>query len=128
MDSDEHAKEVKLFGLGPLLLGRYQRLSETFYSEDRRLAMARAGWAYSLSLIGTAAFYGCYVMIALSALVMNGGLVRQVLAEDFVRTAGSAPALSTTISATSGLRSERVLSLLIALEALRAAPEVLVKR
>ena len=68
------------------------------------------------------------VMIAISALVMNGGLVRQVLAEDFVRTAGSAPALSTTISATSGLRSERVLSLLIALEALRAAPEVLVKR
>lgn len=67
------------------------------------------------------------VMIAISALVMNGGLVRQVLAEDSVRTAGS-PALSTTITATSGLRSERVLSLLIALEALRAAPEVLVKR
>jgi len=68
------------------------------------------------------------VMIAVAALAMNGGLVRQVLAEDFVRTAGSAPALSTTITATSGLRSERVLSLLIALEALRAAPEVLVKR
>ena len=68
------------------------------------------------------------VMIAMSALVMNGGLVRQVLAEDFVKTAGSATALSTTITATSGLRSERVLSLLIALEALRAAPEVLTKR
>jgi hypothetical protein len=68
------------------------------------------------------------VMIAVAALAMNGGLVRQVLAEDYARTAGSAPALSTTISATSGLRSERVLSLLIALEALRAAPEVLVKR
>jgi len=68
------------------------------------------------------------VMIAMGALVMNGGLVRQVLAEDFVKTAGTAPALSTTITATSGLRSERVLSLLIALEALRAAPEVLTKR
>ena len=27
--NDEHAKEVKLFGLGPLLLGRYKRLAET---------------------------------------------------------------------------------------------------
>jgi len=68
------------------------------------------------------------VMIAVAALAMNGGLVRQVLAEDFATTPGAAPALSTTITATSGLRSERVLSLLIALEALRAAPEVLVKR
>lgn len=68
------------------------------------------------------------MMIASSALVMNGGMVRQVLAEDFARTVGSAPALSTTITATSGHRSERVLSLLIALEALRAAPEVLEKR
>lgn len=68
------------------------------------------------------------MMIASSALVMNGGLVRQGLAEDFASTVGSAPALSTTITATSGHRSERVLSLLIALEALRAAPEVLDKR
>ena len=68
------------------------------------------------------------VMIAIAALVMmNGGLIRQVLAEDSVRATAS-PALSTSITATSGHRSERVLSLLIALEALRAAPEVLVKR
>jgi ATP-binding cassette subfamily B protein len=40
--NDEHAKEVKLFGLGPLLLGRYQTLAETFYREDRALAMKRA--------------------------------------------------------------------------------------
>ena len=65
------------------------------------------------------------VMIAIAALVMNGGLVRQVLAEDLSRNTST---LSTIVTATSGLRSERVLSLLIALEALRAAPEVLVKR
>ena len=69
------------------------------------------------------------VMIASAALlIMNGGLIRQVLAEDLAKTAAGAPALSTTITATSGHRSERVLSLLIALEALRAAPEVLEKR
>ena len=61
--NDEHAKEVKLLGLGPLLLGRYRSLSERFYGEDRRLALRRAGWGYGLSLVSTAVFYGCYAFI-----------------------------------------------------------------
>jgi ATP-binding cassette subfamily B protein len=61
--NDEHAKEVKLLGLGPLLLGRYRSLSERFYVEDRQLAVRRAGWGYGLSLISTAVFYGCYALI-----------------------------------------------------------------
>ena len=61
--NDEHAKEVKLFGLGPLLLGRYRTLAETFFADDRRLAVRRAGWGYALSLLSTAVFYGCYAMI-----------------------------------------------------------------
>jgi ATP-binding cassette subfamily B protein len=61
--NDEHAKEVKLLGLGPLLLGRYRSLSERFYAEDRQLAVRRAGWGYGLSLISTAVFYGCYAVI-----------------------------------------------------------------
>ena len=65
--NDEHAKEVKLFGLGPVLLGRYRQLAETFFREDRGLAVRRAGWTFGLSLIATAAFYGCYVAIALAA-------------------------------------------------------------
>ena len=65
--NDGHAKEVHLFGLGPMLLGRYKTLSETFYGEDKRLAMRRALWAYVLSLLGTAAFYGCYAYIAIAA-------------------------------------------------------------
>jgi ATP-binding cassette subfamily B protein len=64
--NDEHAKEVKLFGLGPLLLGRYRRLAETFFEEDRRLAVGRAGWGYGLSLLSTLTFYGCYVLIVLA--------------------------------------------------------------
>jgi ATP-binding cassette, subfamily B, bacterial len=65
--NDEHVKEVKLFGLGPMLLERYRKLSETFYADDRRLAVRRAGWTFVLSLIATAAFYGCYVVVALAA-------------------------------------------------------------
>jgi ATP-binding cassette, subfamily B, bacterial len=65
--NDEHAKEVKLFGLGPLLLGRYRTLAETFYREDRALAIRRARWSFALSLLATAAFYGCYAWMALAA-------------------------------------------------------------
>ncbi|MEO6004632.1 MAG: ABC transporter ATP-binding protein [Opitutus sp.] len=64
--NDEHAKEVKLFGLGPLLLDRYRRLAETFYADDKKLAVQRAGWTFGLSLIASGAFYGCYVAIALA--------------------------------------------------------------
>jgi ATP-binding cassette subfamily B protein len=63
--NDEHVKEVKLFGLGPHLLGRYRALSETFYREDQRLALRRAGWTQALSLLGTAAFYGAYALMAM---------------------------------------------------------------
>lgn len=65
--NDNHAKEVKLFGIGETLLGRYRTLGETFYEEDRRLAVRRAGWAYALSLVGTGTFYGCYAFMALAA-------------------------------------------------------------
>jgi ATP-binding cassette subfamily B protein len=65
--NDEHAKEVKLFGLGPLLLGRYRTLAETFYGEDRTLAVKRARWSFALSLLATTAFYGCYAWMALAA-------------------------------------------------------------
>ena len=61
--NDEHAKEVKLFGLGPLLLDRYRRMAETFFTDDRRLAVKRTLWGYGLSLVSTAVFYGCYAFI-----------------------------------------------------------------
>jgi ATP-binding cassette, subfamily B, bacterial len=65
--NDDHAKEVKLFGLGPMLLDRYKRLGETFYREDRQLAVRRASWSYALSLVATLAFYGCYAVVAIAA-------------------------------------------------------------
>ena len=65
--NDEHAKEVKLFGLGPMLLERYRSLAETFFGQDRQLAIRRALWTFGLSLLATAAFYGCYVAVAVAA-------------------------------------------------------------
>jgi ATP-binding cassette, subfamily B, bacterial len=65
--NDEHVKEVKLLGLGPLLLKRYREFGEQFYREDRSLSARRALWAGLLSLLATAAFYGGYLSLAFDA-------------------------------------------------------------
>jgi ATP-binding cassette subfamily B protein len=65
--NDDHAKEVKLFGLGPMLLERYKKLGEAFFKEDQALATNRSIWGFVLSIVGTGAFYGAYVAMAVSA-------------------------------------------------------------
>lgn len=65
--NDEHVKEVKLFGIGPLLLERYRSLAQTFYREDKRLALRRAAFTQVLSVLGVGAFYATYASMALAA-------------------------------------------------------------
>jgi ATP-binding cassette subfamily B protein len=67
--NDEHAKEVKLFGLGPLFLGRYKELAERFHREDSRLATRRSIVTHLLSLVATLTFYGAYASMAALAAV-----------------------------------------------------------
>jgi ATP-binding cassette subfamily B protein len=66
---EDNVKEVKLFGLGPLLLGRYRDIFRRLYKADRSLAIRRDGWGFVLGLIGTAALYGAYAWIALAAVI-----------------------------------------------------------
>lgn len=61
---DEFAKEVKLYGLGPLFLQRYREIFELVFAEDRKLTLRRGVWGFLLGLIGTGAFYGAYLWIA----------------------------------------------------------------
>lgn len=65
--NDEHAKEMKLFGLGPLFLGRYKALSEKFLAEDTALAVRRTIVTHLLSLLATLTFYGAYAWMAVLA-------------------------------------------------------------
>jgi len=81
--NDEHAKEVKLFELGPLFLGRYKELAERFHREDSRLATRRSLVTHGLSLIATLAFYGAYAAMAALAAVGQltlGNMTMYVLA------------------------------------------------
>jgi ATP-binding cassette subfamily B protein len=64
--NDEHAKEVKLFSLGPPLLARYRALSVALFEEDRRVAIRRA-LGQILSLLATVAFYAAYAFMGLAA-------------------------------------------------------------
>jgi ATP-binding cassette subfamily B protein len=63
---EDHAKEVKLYGLGPRLLERYRDIFRRLYREDRALTMRRDAWGFALGLIATAALYGAYAWIALT--------------------------------------------------------------
>ncbi|HUL18764.1 MAG TPA: ABC transporter ATP-binding protein [Steroidobacteraceae bacterium] len=64
---EDHAKEVKLFGLGARLLERYRAIFRRLYREDRALTIRRDAWGFALGLIGSVALYGAYAWIALSA-------------------------------------------------------------
>jgi ATP-binding cassette subfamily B protein len=64
---EDHAKEVKLFELGPLLLDRYRQIFRKVFKEDRALTIRRDTWGFFLGLISTAAFYAAYAWIAVSA-------------------------------------------------------------
>jgi ATP-binding cassette, subfamily B, bacterial len=55
MTSDQAAKEVRLFGLRDLLVGRLSRLLDVIYREDRRLAARQVAYSLpaGLALAGT---------------------------------------------------------------------------
>jgi ATP-binding cassette subfamily B protein len=65
---EDHAKEVKLFGLGPLLLDRYRGIFRKLYAEDRDLTIRRDTWGFLLGLIATATLYGAYAWVALATI------------------------------------------------------------
>lgn len=66
---EDHAKEVKLYALGPLLLERYRAIFRTLYGADRDLAIRRDSWGFGLGLIGTVALYAAYAWIAMTTVV-----------------------------------------------------------
>ena len=61
--SDESAKEVKLFGLSDFLVGRYGKLSDEFYQENKRLAVRRNVVSTALVTLGTLGYYAAYAVI-----------------------------------------------------------------
>lgn len=65
LSHEAYIKEVKLFGLAPLLLERYRTTFAKLYAEDRRLTLRRDGWGFVFGLLGTLAFYAAYAWVVL---------------------------------------------------------------
>jgi ATP-binding cassette subfamily B protein len=63
---EDHAKEVKLYGLGGRFLDRYRNIFNRLYSADRALTIRRDAWGFGLGLIATVALYAAYAWIAIS--------------------------------------------------------------
>ncbi|GAO00110.1 ABC transporter [Komagataeibacter xylinus NBRC 13693] len=61
--SAEHAKELKLFGLGDFLVGRFRTAASTVLEQNRRLALRRFVWSGAFATIGSVAYYGVYLVI-----------------------------------------------------------------
>lgn len=70
--SDETAKEVKIFNLSGFLVDRFRKLSNQFYVDNRRLATKRSIWGTIFAMMGSAGYYGAYLVIIGKAI--NGQL------------------------------------------------------
>ncbi len=64
---EDHAKEVRLFGLGARLLQRYRDIFSRLYDQDRALSIRRDSWGFLLGLLATITLYVAYAWIALAA-------------------------------------------------------------
>ena len=103
---EDHVKEVKLFGLGPLLLQRYRDIFGRLYREDRNLTIRRDGWGLLLGLFATAAFYGAYAWIAYATVLGRITLGQMTMYLMLFRQGQSA--VSASLSAIGGMYEDNL--------------------
>jgi ATP-binding cassette subfamily B protein len=103
---EDHVKEVKLFGLGPLFLQRYRDIFHKLYREDRDLTIRRDTWGFFLGLIGTLTLYGAYAWIALSAIAARITLGQMTMYLMLFRQGQSA--VSAILSAIGGMYEDNL--------------------
>jgi len=71
LTSDWHAKEVKLFSLGPMLIERFREFSARFTEQDRRFARRRGLGVWLLGAASALTFYLVYASIVARAVAMT---------------------------------------------------------
>jgi len=67
LTNSDAVKEVKLFGLGEPLLGRYADLFWKFMREDQVIAQKRSAASFGWGLLATLSYYGAYAWIVYNA-------------------------------------------------------------
>jgi len=66
--SNQSAKEVKIFGLGPHLAERYHEVSDRIYDDNKKVAIKRASVGSLLNLVSTGGYYGAYAVVLIRTL------------------------------------------------------------
>ena len=103
---EDHAKEVKLFGLGPLFLERYRDIFRKLYAEDRDLAIRRDSWGFLLGLVATATLYGAYAWVAVAAIAARITLGQMTMYVMLFRQGQAA--VSASLSAIGGMYEDNL--------------------
>ncbi|MGJ7459002.1 ABC transporter ATP-binding protein [Halomonas sp. RA08-2] len=103
---EDSIKEVKLFGLEPLLLARYRKIFDTLYGEDRRLTIRRESWGFGLGLLGTLAFYGAYAWVVVETI--SGGLTLGEMTMYLMVFKQGQAALSASLTSVSGMYEDNL--------------------
>ncbi len=103
---EDSIKEVKLFGLEPLLLERYRRIFDTLYGEDRRLTIRRESWGFLLGLLGTLAFYGAYAWVVVET--VSGALTLGEMTMYLLVFKQGQAALSASLTSISGMYEDNL--------------------
>ncbi len=103
---EDHAKEVKLYGLGQRLLERYRDIFRKLYGEDRALTIRRDLWGFALGLIATVALYGAYAWIAVST--VRGFTTLGQMTRYFILFKQGQAAVSAILSAVGGMYEDNL--------------------
>ncbi len=103
---EDHAKEVKLYGLGRRFLERYQEIHRRLFAQERQLAIRRDSWGFGLGLLATAALYGGYCWVAISA--VRGAITIGEMTMYLLLFRQGQAAVSAALSAVSGLYEDNL--------------------
>ena len=103
---EDHAKEVKLFGVGPLFLERYRDIFRKLYREDRDLTVRRDTWGFLLGLVATATLYGAYAWVALATIASRITLGQMTMYVMLFRQGQSA--VSASLAAIGGMYEDNL--------------------
>ncbi|MGH9344174.1 MAG: ABC transporter ATP-binding protein, partial [Terriglobia bacterium] len=102
--SKESAKELKLFGLGTFLTGRFKKLSDQILDEDVGLAKRRFWATTALSLLGTAGYYAAYAIVIYRTVIGRYNIGQWFFLTGAI--AGASTNIQTVFSTFSGLADQ----------------------
>jgi ATP-binding cassette, subfamily B, bacterial len=122
--SKESAKELKLFGLGPFLVGRYRNISDELHRQTVGLAKRKLLFGSLLTLLGTVGYYGTYAYVIYETVIGNWSIGQLTFLAGAI--AGASTNIQALFSTFSGI-ADQALFLTDLLEFLAVEPRIVNK-